>query len=258
MSVERGAVVHLQDGGELVRVDEVDDGDGGSHHKAKEAGHQDQPEAPSELEGEDDVLHVDDERTGGQEVPVHQVGEDHHGPGCRHHVGAVAGHDHQKEVHAQPHDEGGPQVDGGVVPGRAVVAPPAEPFRVYGEILRHGENGEGEALSQRPLVLLLELDWSVESEALVEVDVHADVAVVDGHGLQGDVGMGEADVDAKTPHDLVRREGLVGGGDLGLSGVPAAAVVADCVFKTKMYTLFQIINCFASYVGWPFRQRGRG
>ena len=61
---------------------------------------------------------------------------------------------------------------------------------------------------------------------LVEVDVHGRV-VVDGHGLEGDVGVGQADVDAQLAHDLVGGEGLVRGRDLGLGHVPGAAVVAD-------------------------------
>ena len=60
----------------------------------------------------------------------------------------------------------------------------------------------------------------------VEVNVHA-VVVVDGHCVQGDVGVGQADVDAKVAHDLLVGESLVGGRDLGLPDVPGSSIVTD-------------------------------
>ena len=61
---------------------------------------------------------------------------------------------------------------------------------------------------------------------LIEVDVHGGV-VVDGHGGEGDIGVGETDEHAEVAHDLVLGERLVCAGDLGFGHVPAAAIVAD-------------------------------
>ena len=49
---ERSSVVQLDHGRPLVRVEEVDDGDGQADHEAEGSGDYDEPEAPAELEGE--------------------------------------------------------------------------------------------------------------------------------------------------------------------------------------------------------------
>ena len=136
-------------------------------------------------------------------------GEDHHAARGRHKVGAVARHDDEQDVHEDPQDEGRPEEDGGVVAGLAVGAAPAEALGVDGQVLGHRQDGVGQALDEGGEVLLLQLGGAVPGEALVEVDVHGGV-VVDGHGLEGDVGVRQADVDAHLAHDLLVGEGAVG------------------------------------------------
>ena len=74
----------------------------------------------------------------------------------------------------------------------------------------------------------LELSWALESKLLVEVYVHGPVGVVDGHGLQGDIGADQPDVDPHLPVDLLVGEGTVGAGDLGFGGVPSIGAGPDC------------------------------
>jgi hypothetical protein len=50
---------------------QVDDGDGGADDAAQRSGSQDEPEAPAELEGEDHVFQVDQQRA----LRNHQVVE---------------------------------------------------------------------------------------------------------------------------------------------------------------------------------------
>merc|ERR1719264_1162445 len=50
VAVERGAVVHLENCGKAVRVDEVNDADGGADEKAERSGDEHAPEAPPHLE----------------------------------------------------------------------------------------------------------------------------------------------------------------------------------------------------------------
>lgn len=52
MTVEWGSEVNLEDGGELVGVDEVNDGDGSSHQEAKHPGNKHQPKTPTKVEGQ--------------------------------------------------------------------------------------------------------------------------------------------------------------------------------------------------------------
>merc|ERR1739844_875012 len=73
--VEGSAKVDLKDGGELVRVDEVNDGDSSAHEDTETAGHQDQPEAPAEVEHEDGLLQSDEQGPSGQQFEVDEVAE---------------------------------------------------------------------------------------------------------------------------------------------------------------------------------------
>ena len=230
VSVERSAVVHLEDSHELVRIEQVDHADGQADDEAQGAGDNDQPEAPAELEGKHDVLDVDSERTVRQHPEVDASGEEHGEAGEGHGVPAVSGHHHHQHVHDQPEGEGGPEEDGSVVAGLAVRPAPTESLRIDGHVLDDGEDGEGQALDQRLAVLLLQLHGPLPGEALVEVDVHR-VVVVDGHGVESDVGMAQADVDAHAAHDLLGGERLVRAGDFRLAHVPAGAAVADCSKK---------------------------
>lgn len=56
MAIEGGAKVDLQDGGELVGVHEVNDGDGPATQHAQDTGGQDQPVAPAKRKNENNVL----------------------------------------------------------------------------------------------------------------------------------------------------------------------------------------------------------
>ena len=138
---EGSAIIQLDHGGPLVRVEEVDDGNGQAHHEAEGPGDDDQPEAPAELEGELrttdisnfcggkfkieqagrfwhlHILNVDSELPVGEQPVVDGGGEEHGEAGEGHGVGAVAGYNHHEHVHDQPQDERGPQEDGGVVAG---------------------------------------------------------------------------------------------------------------------------------------------
>jgi hypothetical protein len=109
MPVEWGAVVHLQDDAELVRVDEIDHTDGHTDHEAKSSCGQNEPKAPAELKLEHDRLKVDTEFTTRQQPKVHHVGEQHHGASHTHQVGTVPRYDDQQDVHEEPEGEGGPK-----------------------------------------------------------------------------------------------------------------------------------------------------
>ena len=78
------------------------------------------------------------------------------------------------------------------------------------------------------MLTCLELSGALKSELFVEVDVHGPVSVVDRHGLQGDVGANQPDVDSHFTVDLLVREGTVGTGDLGLGGVPSIGAGSNC------------------------------
>ena len=58
VSVEGCSIVHLEDGGELVGVHQVDDGDGEAHQAAAGPGDQHQPEAPSQLKVQHNLVDV--------------------------------------------------------------------------------------------------------------------------------------------------------------------------------------------------------
>merc|ERR1719507_471191 len=90
--VEGSAEVHLQDCGELVGVDEVDDGDGTAHEDAEAACPQHQPEAPAESEGDGGLLQADDEGPARQQSVVDRVAEEQGEAGEGHEVGAVPRH----------------------------------------------------------------------------------------------------------------------------------------------------------------------
>ena len=70
-----------------------------------------------------------------------------------------------------------------------------------------------------------------ESELLVEVDVHGPVPVVGRHGLEGDVGADQADVDPHPTLNLFVGERTVSAGNLSLGSVPPIGAGSDC--KTK-------------------------
>ena len=53
--VERSAEVYLQDGRELVGVDQVDDGHGRAEGETQAASNEDQPEAPAEVKGQESL-----------------------------------------------------------------------------------------------------------------------------------------------------------------------------------------------------------
>ena len=106
--VERGPEVDLEDGGELVRVDEVDDGDGAAQEDAENPGHQHQPEAPPEGEDQHGLLHPDEERHWGQQLRVEEVAEEQDEAGQADQVGAVPRDNDQQQVRQQPQREGHP------------------------------------------------------------------------------------------------------------------------------------------------------
>ena len=143
---ERSAVVQLDHGRPLVRVEEVDDGDGQADHEAEGSRDYDEPEAPAELEGElrtingildchmelfynstlehvlsashHYILNVDAELPVGQHPVVDGGGEEHGEAGEGHGVSTVPRDHHHEHVHDQPEDERSPQEDGGVVASR--------------------------------------------------------------------------------------------------------------------------------------------
>ena len=74
----------------------------------------------------------------------------------------------------------------------------------------------------------LELGRPFESELLVEVDVHRPVSVVGRHGLEGDVGADQANVDPQPTVNLFVGERAVSAGNLSLGSVPPIGAGPNC------------------------------
>ena len=72
------------------------------------------------------------------------------------------------------------------------------------------------------------MDLFVVSNIHLRISSCPDLIVVDLHGVEGDVDVAEADVDADAAHDLVGGEGAVRARDLRLAHVPRGAAVANC------------------------------
>ena len=105
MPVEGCAEVDLQDGGELVRVDQVDDGHRPAHQDTEASGNEDKPEAPTEGELDGGLLEADDERSGGEEAVVDEVAEEQGEPGEGHQVGAVSRDNNEENPESKIHPE---------------------------------------------------------------------------------------------------------------------------------------------------------
>ena len=223
--VKGRAEVHLQDGGELVRVDQVDDGHSTTHQDTKATSNEHKPEAPAKGKLDGGLFEADYEGPGGQEAVVDQVAEEQGDPGEGHQVGSVPGNHNEEQVGEHPEGKGHPEEDGGVVARLPIVPSPAEALSVHGEVLANSEDGEGETLLQGGDVVLLHLGGAHPVEPLVVVDVTR--LVVDRHRLQRDVDGVEADVDSKGAHHLLSGERPVGGGDLDLGHVPRRAVLSN-------------------------------
>ena len=102
VTIERGPEVDLKDSRELVGIDQVDDGDGPAEKNAERPSDHHEVEAPTVGEGEDGLLHPDEERSGRDELRVDEVGEEEEDPSEEDEVGPVAWDHDQQQVRQQP------------------------------------------------------------------------------------------------------------------------------------------------------------
>ena len=89
MTIERCSVVHLQDDAELMGIDQIDDTDADANEQAQASRSQDEPIAPTEFKGKDNVFKRNFQFSTWQQPIVHDQAEVHGGSGDHHHVRSI-------------------------------------------------------------------------------------------------------------------------------------------------------------------------
>merc|ERR1711963_48683 len=225
MSVKRSSKVNFQDGRELVRIDEVNDGDSSTHEDTENSSDHDKPIAPAKVEHQDRLFESDQKRSSWKKFEVDEIAEKKCESCQRDKVGSVSWHHNQHQVGQHPKSKGHPKEDGGVITSFTVITSPAEPFSIHSKVFPDSQDGEGKTLEKSSSVFFSDLRCSDPVEPLVVVNVAG--LVVDWQRLQGDVDGVQANVHADCSHDFLLGKCSVGRGYLNFCCVPSRSMLSN-------------------------------